>query len=483
MALDANAPHPQPIAPDSATLTDMPNNKSTYFEFLTPFYGDGLVAAARMAETAGYQDYLLYESAAEWCLGFGVHSRLTVYWDRTILVSEGEEHVWENTNDLSQTIQAAMSKIPVRRWKAYGTVDFELARCSYGLDPSCEDKPLSTLFVPEAEVRIAENSILLRALTQDTLDALRHCLAPIVDEHHPDSTRFHERLTTPRLAVPGIQDHDSEHYMNMVEAALREIGEDKYRKIILSRRVPIPEQIDMVACYVAGRRANTPARSYLLRMDGLEAAGFSPETVAEVNDRRECFTTPLGGTRSLGDGLREELTLREELLSDSKEIAEHAISVYVAYDEMTMICDPREVAVSNFMIVARRGSVQHLASRLRGKLLRNSNSWHALYAMFPGVTASGVPKRSSVEAIGRLEPQSRGLYAGCVVVCDESGELDAALVLRTIFQQEQSAWLQAGAGIMNMSLPARELEETREKLRSCASHLIPADDRSPRIGS
>ena len=271
-----------------------------------------------------------------------------------------------------------------------------------------------------------------------------------------------------------IATHDAETYKRAVAEALEEIHAQQYRKVILSRQIPLPHSLDMAASYVAGRQANTPARSYLLRLDGLEAAGFSPETVIEVNGEREVFTTPLAGTRSTGESLMDELQLRGELLSDSKEIAEHAISVYLGFDELTMTCDPASVAVVNFMLVSRRGTVQHLASRLKGKLLDSCNPWHAFNALFPAVTASGVPKRESIDAIGRLEPNPRGLYAGCAVIYNHTGVLDAALVLRSFYQRNGATWLQAGAGIMNMSRPERELEETREKLRSFARHLVAA---------
>lgn len=447
---------------------------ASYVEYRVPFAGDELTAAVRLATTAGYPDYLLYESADEWSLGLGIHARMTVYEKTTHLHCGEREQVWDNSSDLSQSIATAMSQVDVRGWRAYGTVDFELSRTLYGLDQRDGETPLCTMFVPEAEVRIGAGSVLLRALGGDALDALRRCLEPIIDEHDPSSADFAERTNAPRPALDEIRTHDAERYKRNVETALGDMAAMRYRKVILSRRVPIPHEVDMTASFVAGRRANTPARSYLLRLDGLEVAGFSPETVVEVNDQRELFTTPLAGTRAIGSDLAQELRLREELLSDTKEIAEHAISVYVGFDEMTMVCDPREVSVVNFMIVARRGSVQHLASRLRGKLLEHSNAWHALFALFPGVTASGVPKQASIEAIGRLEPQPRGLYAGCVVIHDESGTLDAALVLRSIYQRDRQAWLQAGAGIMNMSTPERELEETREKLLSCAEYIVPA---------
>jgi anthranilate/para-aminobenzoate synthase component I len=66
----------------------------------------------------------------------------------------------------------------------------------------------------------------------------------------------------------------------------------------------------------------------------------------------------------------------------------------------------------------------------------------------------------------------RGLYSGAVLTVEHNGALDAALVLRTIFQQDGKTWLRAGAGIVEQSRPDREFQETCEKLRSVALHLV-----------
>ncbi|MEX8992682.1 chorismate-binding protein, partial [Salmonella enterica] len=51
---------------------------------------------------------------------------------------------------------------------------------------------------------------------------------------------------------------------------------------------------------------------------------------------------------------------------------------------------------------------------------------------------------------------------------------DAALVLRSVFQDSQRCWIQAGAGIIAQSTPERELMETREKLASIVPYLMAA---------
>ena len=95
----------------------------------------------------------------------------------------------------------------------------------------------------------------------------------------------------------------------------------------------------------------------------------------------------------------------------------------------------------------------------------------ALEALFPAVTASGIPKAVGVEAILRLDESPRGLYSGAVVMISAGG-LDAALILRAAYQCDGKTWLRAGAGIIEESDPEREFEETCEKLSTLAPYLI-----------
>ncbi|WP_308252808.1 chorismate-binding protein [Pseudonocardia sp. ICBG601] len=105
--------------------------------------------------------------------------------------------------------------------------------------------------------------------------------------------------------------------------------------------------------------------------------------------------------------------------------------------------DPDAVVVEEFMRVVERGSVQHLASRVRGRLRPGATAWDALGRLFPAVTASGLPKAPACAAISRHEG-ARGLYSGAVLTVDHTGALDAALVLRAIYRAQGRTWLRAG---------------------------------------
>lgn len=202
--------------------------------------------------------------------------------------------------------------------------------------------------------------------------------------------------------------------------------------------------VDIPATYLRGRAANTPARSFPIRSGTTAAAGFCPETVLEAGPDRVVSTRPLAGTRALG--------------ADA--------------------CVPASVVANELLSVEERGSVQHLASRVSGTLSGGQTAWDALEAVFPGVTASGIPKAEAREYIARTEPSPRGLYAGVVLTASSDGALDAGLVLRAVFETDGRWWLRAGAGIIAESRPDREYEETCEKLRSVAPYLVPGRRRA-----
>ncbi|MEH0020153.1 MAG: salicylate synthase [Desulfobacter sp.] len=430
---------------------------------------DPLSFACRLIEALSPDTYLLYENQGEWSLGIGVDALITVDSQHIRVTREGNTQVFKN-NGLAQTMEQALASLPYSGWRAYGTADFELSYLNFGLEIPQRNSTLLTLFVPKAELRLDSKSALVRAVNRAELEHLSAELKALSADK--EAASLLRRAASKSTDIPEINTHRCGIYKKIVACAVAEIEAPEYQKVILSRKVPLERKVDMTASFIAGRQANTPARSFILKMEDFSAAGFSPETVVEVSADGIVSTQPLAGTRSTGSGVEEEIQLKEDLLTDSKEIAEHAISIKLAYEEMQQVCDPDAIFLGDFMTIARRGTVQHLASRLKGRLKKGCNSWDAFTALFPAVTASGIPKRESIRAIGRHEEEPRGLYSGCVMTIDQDGTMDAALVLRSFFQNSETAWLRAGAGIVNLSTPERELEETCEKLRSVSRQIV-----------
>lgn len=409
--------------------------------------------------------YILYERHGEWALGLDSAMEIIVDADGTVRRSDGK--TWQ-ASSASAGIEQALADIPFEHWRAYGRADFEFAYLTYGVDNPHGGGPLMRLVIPRSEIRFRHESVQLHALDAETMTRLK-ALVETADKGE-----------LPRCDAPialDVRSTGGPQYRESVASAVQDMQEGRYQKVILSRSVEVPSAVDMVASYYAGRKSNTPARSFLLQDGEFQAYGFSPEIVVTVDAQRNVTTQPLAGTRALTGHGETDQRLRSELESDVKEIAEHAVSVKLAVQEMRQACQGDSVIVDEFMNVLERGSVQHLASHVKGVLTPHASAWTAFEKLFPAVTASGIPKKEALESISRHEGRKRGLYSGCVLVADSDGALDATLVLRSAYRMADQAWLQAGAGLVPHSTPQREWEETCEKLTSVGPYLFAAKGR------
>jgi anthranilate synthase component 1 len=175
---------------------------------------------------------------------------------------------------------------------------------------------------------------------------------------------------------------------------------------------------------------------------------------------------PIAGTRPRGKNEEEDKRLEAELRSDAKERAEHIMLVDLGRNDIGRVCEFSTVRPQEIMFVERYSHVMHLVSSIRGKLRPDADSYAALAACFPAGTLTGAPKVRAMEIIDELEPTRRGLYGGSVLYLDFSGNLNSCIVIRTVLVQGSKAYLQAGAGIVADSVPAREYEECMNKARA-----------------
>ncbi|WP_244187812.1 salicylate synthase [Streptomyces regalis] len=432
---------------------------------------DPAEAAVRLARAGLGGEYVVYERAGVWHYACGPAATVTLDAEG-ITARCGNRSVTRplGAAPLKQ-VADALAQLPYRDWRVYGWAAFELAHLLHPGTGDTGRDPLLHLMLPATEVALTPGTARIRTADPEHLPLMAKALAIPTGAVGDGLTDVEELLGSG--AGP---------YQHAVARTVADIRAGLLQKAVLSRPLPLPAHtaLDLTATYLAGRRANTPARSFLLDLGGWRAAGFSPETVLEVEGgTRRVSTQPLAGTRALDPRPEETARLRADLLGDPKEIHEHALSVRLAVDELTGICHPSTVVVEEFMTVRERGSVQHLASRAAGRLADDQGPWDAFAALFPAITATGCPKPEALRTIGRYESEPRGLYAGAAFTADADGSLDAALVLRTVFQRDGRSWMRAGAGVMGQSTPEREWEETCEKLRSVAPYLRRSPGTAP----
>jgi len=414
--------------------------------------------AAALPERDG-EEYLLYEHDGEWVLAFGALAIVELDCDELRIIRDGvtQRQTWSGRP--GPVLGEAADRLLLETDQAFGWIAFEFGAYRFGLqDRLAPQTPLARVFWPRTRIVVIDDTVRLFGAEERH----REMVGRLLSEGLPAAPAASEIDVTA----------DTTDYRARVAAAIGDIEAGRYRKVILSRCVDVPFALDFPSTYRLGRRHNTPARSFLLRLGGFRTMGFSPEVVAAVYDDGMVVTEPLAGTRALGRGAARDRQARNDLESDSKEIVEHAISVRGSLLEITEVAEPGSAAVVDFMAVRERGSVQHLGSTVTGRLDASKDRMDALETLFPAVTASGIPKAASVDAILRLDESPRELYSGAVVMFSADGGLDAALTLRAAYERDGRTWLRAGAGIIAASDPDREFEETCEKLATLAPHLV-----------
>ena len=234
---------------------------------------------------------------------------------------------------------------------------------------------------------------------------------------------------------------------------------------VLSQRLEVPVRVPPFELYRALRAVNPSPYMYYLRLGEATILGSSPEMLVKVTGR-EVEYRPIAGTRPRGKTEDEDRRLEEELRSDAKERAEHIMLVDLGRNDIGRVCEFSTVRPKEVMFVERYSHVMHLVSSIQGRLRPDADAYAALAACFPAGTLTGAPKVRAMEIIDELEPTRRGLYGGSVLYVDFSGNLNSCIVIRTVLVKGQRAYLQAGAGIVADSVPAREHQECLNKAQA-----------------
>jgi anthranilate synthase component 1 len=253
-----------------------------------------------------------------------------------------------------------------------------------------------------------------------------------------------------------------ESFENAVVKAKEYISSGDILQVVLSKRYDFNIKGDLINFYNALRRINPSPYMYFLKMGDRKIIGSSPEMLVRV-DNEVVETFPIAGTRPCVGVPSEKRALAKELLADPKERAEHVMLVDLARNDIGKVAEFGSVHVSEFMRVRQYSHVQHIVSRVVGRLRADCNCYDALKAMFPAGTVSGAPKVRAMEIIEELEPTRRGPYAGAVGYFSYNGNADFAITIRTLIVDGNKASIQVGAGIVADSVPEREWFETEHK--------------------
>lgn len=332
-------------------------------------------------------------------------------------------------------------------------------------------------------------------LLPDTLvifDHAKHQLIVLANAHNtgdPDAAyddalvRIDQLLDALRQPLPHIPqaDHslDSELQSNMPRERYEQIVRDGKEyiaagdafQIVLSQRFSRKTSAPPLAIYRALRMLNPSPYMFFLRFgEDLSLIGASPEMMVRLEDG-VATVRPIAGTHKRGANEIEDQALEAELLADPKERAEHVMLVDLGRNDLGRVCDYGTVKVERMMYIERYSHVMHIVSEVNGQLRKGMDAFDLLRATFPAGTLSGAPKVRAMEIIEELEGTRRATYGGAVGYFSFDGSMDTCITIRSVLVQGDNAYIQAGAGIVADSDPAREFDESVNKARAVAVAL------------
>jgi len=244
-----------------------------------------------------------------------------------------------------------------------------------------------------------------------------------VDAAYDDAVRRLDEMTR-QLFVPAppttavfdrpvpefLRRRTKEDFHAAVDKAVKAIHAGEAFQIVPSQRFEIPTAADALDVYRVLRTSNPSPYMYLLRLDGFDIVGSSPESLVTVRDGR-ATTHPIAGTRWRGEDPEEDAQLAKDLLADEKERAEHLMLVDLGRNDLGKVCKAGTVRVVDFFDIERYSHVMHIVSTVTGELADGKTAYDAIVACFPAGTLSGAPKVRAMQLIEELEPTRRAAAA------------------------------------------------------------------------
>ena len=251
-------------------------------------------------------------------------------------------------------------------------------------------------------------------------------------------------------------------YEAVVQGIKQYIVDGDCMQVVPSQRLSVPFEGEANVLYRALRCLNPSPYLYCLELDDFQIVGSSPEILVRLEDG-EVTVRPIAGTRPRGKLPAEDAMLAQDLLTDAKELAEHLMLIDLGRNDISRVCDPGTVTLTEKMVVERYSHVMHIVSNVRGDLAPGRTPIDVLRATFPAGTLTGAPKVRAMEIIDEFEPVKRGIYGGAIGYLAWNGNMDTAIAIRTAVVKDGYAHVQAGGGIVADSVPALEWEETINK--------------------
>ncbi len=258
-----------------------------------------------------------------------------------------------------------------------------------------------------------------------------------------------------------ISDVPEERFLEMVNKGKEHCRRGDVFQIVLSRNFKQKFKGDDFNVYRALRNINPSPYLFYFDFGTFKLMGSSPEAQITVKNGIASINPIAGTFKRTGDDLSDKL-LAEKLSADPKENAEHVMLVDLARNDLSRSAN--NVVLEKFKEIQFFSHVIHLVSKVSGKIMNSKASLQIYADTFPAGTLSGAPKYRAMQLIDEIEGQSRGFYGGSIGFIGLDGDMNKAILIRSILSKQNTLHYQAGAGVVDKSIPENELKEVDNKI-------------------
>lgn len=364
---------------------------------------------------------------------------------------------------LSYDLGRSLERVPLAHWDefqfpalAIGLYDLVLAFdhqqqqawfISHGYPESSPEKQLE-----RARARIAQFQSILAE--------------PAVSREMPPVSPLSAAALAPCFPMRGpkglLSNFSAEQYLDACARAIEYICAGDVFQVNLAQRLLHPATSDSLSLYLRLRDRNPATFAAYFDLGETQIASASPERFVQVQDRR-VEARPIKGTRQRTARAEADLFAGSELQESEKDRAENVMIVDLLRNDLSRVCRPDSVRVTQLCGLETYQFVQHLVSVVEGELEAGQTALDLVRAAFPGGSITGAPKVRAMEIISELEPTARGPYCGGIGYLGFDGTLDLNILIRTITASRGWWQFPVGGGIVAQSSPQREYEETWHK--------------------
>ena len=279
-------------------------------------------------------------------------------------------------------------------------------------------------------------------------------------------TAIDEGDLAPQFPVAGVahvtSDFSRDSYLAAVRRVIDYIHAGDVFQVNLSQRLLCPAADDAISLYLRLRERNPATFAGFFDLGDFQIVSASPERFVRIQDG-SVEARPIKGTRPRTARPEADLFAADDLRHSAKDRAENVMIVDLLRNDMSHVCRPDSVQVTQLCELEVYEYVQHLVSAIQGELRTGKTAFDLVRAAFPGGSITGAPKVRAMEIISELEPTARAAYCGSLGYVGFDGSMDLSILIRTVTAGRGWWQLPVGGGIVAQSNPEQELDETWHK--------------------